>query len=126
MSWKCTGNVLEMYWKLKTKTAWELFQHINETRTRKKFRQRLHEIGSVWHRCEIGAGKPCVYTVPGRSALARFSNEIPNWFTCESDPVWNCTVPGSESRLVLCPCKPSTIQVNPCQIGSDTNGTEPH
>ena len=56
--------------------------------------QRLHETGFVWNRYEIGTDKPCVYTGLGRSALDRFSYPVPNGFTCESDPVWNCTVPG--------------------------------
>ena len=30
-------------------------------------RQRLHGIGSVWNRYEIGTDKPCVYTGPGGS-----------------------------------------------------------
>ena len=57
-------------------------------------RLRLHEIGSVWNRYEIGNDKPCVYKGPGRSASDRFSYLVSTWFTFESDPVWNSTVPG--------------------------------
>ena len=41
-----------------------------------------------------GYFKPCSYTKPGRSALDRFSYLVPNGFTYEGGPVWNCTVPG--------------------------------
>ena len=57
-------------------------------------RLRLHRTGSVWDRCQIGTHKSCIYTGPGRSALDRFSYPVPNGFTCESDLVWNCNVPG--------------------------------
>ena len=33
-------------------------------------------------------------TGPGRSTLDQFSYPVPNGFTFESDPVWNCAVPG--------------------------------
>ena len=35
--------------------------------------------------------EPCIYTGPGISALDRSSYLVSNGFTCESDPVWNCT-----------------------------------
>ena len=39
-----------------------------------------------------GKNKPCIYMRPGRSTLDQFSYLVPNKFTCESDPVWNCTI----------------------------------
>ena len=57
-------------------------------------RLRLHRTGSVWDRYQTGTHKSCIYTGPGRSALDRFSYPVPNGFTCESDLVWNCNVPG--------------------------------
>ena len=42
----------------------------------------------------IGMDKRCVYTGPGRPALDWFSYSVPNVLTCESDPIYNCTVPG--------------------------------
>ena len=58
-----------------------------------ELRLRLHEAGCVWNRYEIGTDTPCVYREPVRSALDRFSYPVPDRFTCESDPVWNYTVP---------------------------------
>ena len=48
---------------------------------------------TVWNRYKIGTDKLCVYTGPGITALNRLSYQVPNGFTSESDPVWNCTVP---------------------------------
>ena len=61
---------------------------------------RLHQTGCVWNRYKIGTDKPCVYNGLARCILNRFSCKVPNEFTCESDPVWNCTVPGSCHTLV--------------------------
>ena len=60
---------------------------------RRSLRLHLHETGSVWDRYEVDTGKPCVYTIPGRSAHDWYSYPISNGFTCESDPVYY-TVPG--------------------------------
>ena len=48
---------------------------------------------SFWNQYEFGMDKPCIYRGPDRSAVDRFSYPRPNGFTCESDPVWSCTVP---------------------------------
>ena len=50
-------------------------------------RLRLHEIGSIWNRYEIGTDKLWVYAGPGRSALGLFSYPVPNGLTYESDSV---------------------------------------
>ena len=60
----------------------------------------LHETGFVWNWYEIGMGKPCFYTGPGRSAPNRFSYPVSNGFTVESYPVGNYAVPGWYRALV--------------------------
>ena len=77
---------------------------------------------SFWNKYEFGTDKPCIYRGPDRSAVDRFSYSRPNGFTCESDPVWSCTVPAS---MVACPCKSDKIEGNPCQSGSDLDRKEP-
>ena len=57
-----------------------------------RLRLRLHKTRSVWNRYEIGTDKPCVYMGPARSAPERLT--VSNGSAGESDPVWNCTVPG--------------------------------
>ena len=48
-----------------------------------RIRLPLHEIRSVY---KIGTGK-------SRQICSRsVSCPVPNEFTCESDPVWNCTI----------------------------------
>ena len=89
-----------------------------------KLRVRLHETGSVWNRYKIGTDKPCVYTLPGRSTLNRFSYPVPNGFTCQSNPVSNCTVPGWYSSRVNTPqFRRSCPRVDPIQM--EPNPTDP-
>ena len=54
-----------------------------------QFRQRLHELGSVWHPYEIGTDKSCVHTGPGGSGTDRIRLLIPNGSTYEGDLIWN-------------------------------------
>ena len=74
-------------------------------------RNRLHWAESVWNRYEIGTDKPCVYMRPGGSGTNRICYLVPNGSTCESDPIWNCTVPVSNRSRVN--------RVDPYHGGSD-------
>ena len=67
------------------------------------------------NRHEIGTDKPCVYTEPGGSVTDRICYLIPNGSTREGDPVWNRTVPVSNSSRVN--------RVDPYQSGSDLKRT---
>ena len=75
------------------------------------FRQRLHEIESIWNRYEIGSDKPCVYMGLGGSGTDRIYYLVPNDSTHEGDPVWNRTVPVSNRSRVN--------RMDPYHSGSD-------
>ena len=80
-------------------------------------RLRLCETGSVCNRYEIDRDKPCIYTGSGRSALDRFFYPVPNGFTCQSDPVWNCTIPGwYRDRVHPIQFRRTRARVDPIQV----------
>ena len=62
----------------------------------KAVRQRLHEADPFETGTKLVriSEARCVYTGSSRSTQDRFLYLVPNGFTYESDPVWNCTVPG--------------------------------
>ena len=60
---------------------------------------------------KIGTDKPCVYTRPGGSSTDRICYLIPNGFTYEGGPMWNCTIPVQNQSCVNI--------VDPYQNGSD-------